>query len=101
MRRFYGNLKTLRKGTGWKFRANTNVPAPFDVYWQMVKSGAKAARANQRHGGFDQGAVERGPWLRYESTAVCSGNHNLRFWDSSTETFIDGCAPIAHMTAPN
>ena len=32
---------------------------------------------------------------------VCSGNHNLRFWEASIETFIDGCAPIAHMAATN
>lgn len=31
----------------------------------------------------------------------CSGNHNVRFWEASIETFINGCAPIARMAEPD
>jgi hypothetical protein len=29
--------------------------------------------------------------------ADCSGNHNVRFWEASIETFIGGCASIAQI----
>ncbi|ALX11997.1 hypothetical protein P350_10805 [Burkholderia cepacia JBK9] len=74
--RFYSDSEPLRKGADLTFEASTDVPAPFDVYWQVVNSGAEAAHANQLRGGFDQGAVERGSVVRHESTAY-AGSHTI------------------------
>ncbi|MDY7508800.1 nucleotidyltransferase [Ralstonia wenshanensis] len=74
--RFYSDSQPLRKGASLNFEASTDVPAPFDVYWQIVNSGAEAARSNQLRGGFDRGAVERGSATRQESAAY-TGSHTI------------------------
>lgn len=74
--RFYSDSEPLRKGASVTFEATTDVPAPFDVYWQVVNSGSEATLANQLRGGFDQGAVERGSVVRHESTAY-GGSHTI------------------------
>lgn len=74
--RFFSDSRPLRKGASLTFEANTDVPAPFDVYWQVVNSGAEAARANQLRGEFDRGAVERGSVVRHESTTY-AGSHTI------------------------
>ena len=40
----------LLKGKDLKFKLNTNVPAPFDVYWQVVNTGQEAANVGQLRG---------------------------------------------------
>ncbi len=40
----------LRKHYDLLFRAETNVPKPFDVYWQVVNTGAEAENAGQLRG---------------------------------------------------
>lgn len=64
----------------WKeltFEARTNVPAPFDVYWQVVNSGPQAeAVAGGLRGGFDRGVVERGDIKRVETTEY-AGTHTI------------------------
>lgn len=74
--RFYSDSQPLRKGAGLTFEAITDVPTPFDVYWQVVNTGSEAARANGLRGGFDRGLIERGTPLRRESTAY-SGTHTI------------------------
>jgi hypothetical protein len=74
--RFYSDSDPLRKGASLTFEMSTDVPAPYDVYWQIVNSGFEATRANQLRGGFDLGAVERGSVVRHESTAY-SGSHTI------------------------
>ncbi|MEM5316516.1 nucleotidyltransferase [Paraburkholderia sp. JHI869] len=74
--RFYSDSDPLRKGASLTFEMSTDVPAPFEVYWQVVNSGLEATRANQLRGGFDLGAVERGSVVRHEST-LYSGSHTI------------------------
>ncbi|MCG9124886.1 nucleotidyltransferase [Laribacter hongkongensis] len=74
--RFYNDSQPLRKGASLNFEADTDIPAPYDVYWQVVNSGVEAAGANQLRGGFDRGAVERGSVVRKESTAY-AGSHTI------------------------
>ncbi len=40
----------LMKGKKLKFKAKTNVPAPYDVYWQVVNTGREAVNAGQLRG---------------------------------------------------
>lgn len=52
-----------------RFDARTNAPAPYDVKWQVVNTGAEAAAAGaaQLRGGFDDGEGQSG-LVRWEST---------------------------------
>lgn len=67
----------LGKGKELSFEASTNVPAPFDVYWQVVNSGSEAeAVPGGLRGGFDRGIVERGSIKRVEHTKY-TGIHTI------------------------
>jgi hypothetical protein len=74
--RFYSDSQALMKGADLTFEARTDVPAPFDVYWQVVNTGSEATRANGLRGGFDRGVVERGTVMRREATAY-TGSHTI------------------------
>lgn len=59
------------------FHAQTDVPSPFRVYWQVVNTGDEAHGARGLRGGFDEGAViERGRLTRRE-TALYRGVHSI------------------------
>lgn len=66
----------VRKGSELKFYGRTNVPHPYEVYWQVVNTGEEAARANGLRGGFDVGAVYSGKLIRKE-VASYSGWHSI------------------------
>jgi hypothetical protein len=69
----------LAKGKELTFEAATNVPAPFDVYWQVVNSGPEAEAVPGGlglRGGFDQGVVERGSIKKVEQTGY-AGTHTI------------------------
>jgi hypothetical protein len=68
--------EAVRKGAELKFYGKTNVPAPYEVYWQVVKTGSKADAARGLRGGFDQGSVLSGKIQRKES-AKYSGVHSI------------------------
>ena len=74
--RFYSDATSLRKGMRLTFEAHTDVPAPYDVYWQVVNSGPEASQANCLRGGFDKGNVGRGTLVYHDSTAY-AGAHTL------------------------
>jgi hypothetical protein len=74
--RFYSDSRAFRKGASLTFEATTDVPGPFDVYWQVVNTGQEAANANGLRGGFDRGSVDRGSVMRREST-LYSGAHTI------------------------
>jgi hypothetical protein len=74
--RFKNDSPPLRKNASLTFRARTDIPAPFDVYWQVVNSGAEAAQANGLRGGFDVGSVDRGAIVRREGTEY-AGAHTI------------------------
>lgn len=70
------NGPALPKKAGLRFEAGTDVPEPFNVYWQVVNTGAEAERAGGLRGGFDQGVIERGTITRSESTEY-TGTHTI------------------------
>lgn len=64
------------KGAALKFEAATNIPPPYEVYWQVVNTGNEATAAGQLRGGFDKGTVERGSITHREATGY-SGAHTI------------------------
>lgn len=76
-RRFYHDGAPLPKNASLLFRAVTDVPAPYDVHWQVVNTGSEAAAVpGGLRGGFDAGTVERGFITKKESTSY-SGTHTI------------------------
>jgi hypothetical protein len=76
-RRFYHDGAPLPKNASLLFRAVTDVPAPYDVHWQVVNTGSEAAAVpGGLRGGFDTGTVERGAITKKESTSY-SGTHTI------------------------
>jgi hypothetical protein len=64
----------LPKGVALTFEAETNVPRPYKVRWQVVNTGAEAHRAKQLRGGFYNGDFSRDGLIRHEKTRY-SGTH--------------------------
>lgn len=73
---FTSNGRPLPKGTDLTFRAQTDVPAPFTVYWQIVNSGVEAERAGDLRGDFTVGTVYSGGSTHKEATRY-SGSHTI------------------------
>lgn len=73
---FHSNGQPLMKGASLKFEATTNIPAPYEVYWQVVNTGDEAASAGQLRGDFDKGLVERGSINHREQTGY-KGTHTI------------------------
>lgn len=73
---FANNGEPLPKHATLWFRAKTNTPKPFDVYWQVVNTGSDAIRAEGLRGGFDKGQIEKGRLKKKEST-LYSGSHSI------------------------
>lgn len=66
----------VRKGAELRFYGRTNVPHPYEVFWQVVNTGEDATRANGLRGGFDVGSVYSGKLMRKEDTKY-SGAHSI------------------------
>lgn len=66
----------LPKQASLTFKANTNVPQPYDVYWQVVNTGREAEAASGLRGGFDKGEITTGKLTRREST-LYTGRHSI------------------------
>ena len=71
-RPFYFNTDSspLPKHFSLRFEATTNVPQPFDVYWQVVNTGEEARRANCLRGTFYNGSG-----LVHTETTLYRGMH--------------------------
>jgi hypothetical protein len=74
--RFKSDAAPLLKNASLVFKAETNVPPPYDVYWQVVNTGSEAAAARGLRGEFEAGAIDRGTIMRRESTSY-SGSHTI------------------------
>ena len=74
--RNFSDGSPLPKHCSLRFEAETNVPKPYKVYWQVVNTGREAANANGLRGGFDEGIVSVGKLTRDESTSY-SGTHSI------------------------
>lgn len=69
------NDEELPKGMRLDFHAQTNVPKPFDVYWQIVNTGTEAAMNGQLRGGFEPAkSAGAGGLFRREDTKY-KGRH--------------------------
>lgn len=73
---FKSDAAPLRKGAKLVFRAETNVPQPYEIYWQVVNTGVEAAAIGCLRGGFDAGSVDRGSIVRREHTGY-TGSHTI------------------------
>jgi hypothetical protein len=62
----------LAKGMDHLFTNATNVPAPYEVHWQVVNTGQEAARAQQLRGGF------YGDSSRHYETTSYRGRHAIQ-----------------------
>lgn len=69
--------RPVPKSYGIRFRAETNAPAPYEVKWQIVNTGAEAVAAGreQLRGGFEDGEGALGT-VKRESTAYL-GTHTI------------------------
>lgn len=66
----------LPKNCDLRFEATTNVPPPFQVFWQVVNTGQQARDGQGLRGGFDLGNIENGKLKRSESTRY-RGTHTI------------------------
>lgn len=73
---FYSAGTPLPRGASLTFVANTDVPKPFKIYWQIVNTGDAAARAKKLRGGFEEATVTTGTLIRRE-TASYRGSHTI------------------------
>ncbi|WP_313168284.1 nucleotidyltransferase [Massilia oculi] len=74
--RLFSDGAALAKLTTVEFTAKTDVPQPYDVYWQIVNTGTDAARSGKLRGDFDQGTIVRGEIFHTEDAAY-SGTHSI------------------------
>ncbi|MDP9910587.1 hypothetical protein J2W27_002699 [Variovorax boronicumulans] len=74
--RLQSDSQPLMKGASLIFKGKTDIPAPFDVHWQVVNTGPEAAAAGKLRGGFDEGSVSRGS-ISHSESADYSGAHTI------------------------
>lgn len=70
------NGPALSKHCDLQFEARTDVPRPYDVYWQIVNTGNEAREANGLRGTFEAMRTETGHLKKKESTEYC-GTHSI------------------------
>ncbi|AHX13370.1 hypothetical protein CH75_09225 [Dyella jiangningensis] len=63
-------------GSQLVFTAGTNVPPPYEVYWQIINTGVEAIRARDLRGRFENAKASHGHLVRRE-TAVYRGIHSV------------------------
>lgn len=73
---FTSDGSALPKHASLRFEADTNVPKPYKVYWQVVNTGREAESARGLRGGFDEGVITAGKLTRKEST-LYTGKHSI------------------------
>lgn len=65
----------LPKGHDLMFYADTNTPAPFDVYWQIVNTGREASDKGQLRGSILQSKSAGVGGLRQKEATAYTGSH--------------------------
>jgi hypothetical protein len=73
---FLNDGPPVMKGSKLRFVAQTDVPKPYKVFWQVVNTGQAATAARQLRGGFEEMSVEAGH-LTKEETAKYGGSHSV------------------------
>lgn len=79
-----------------KFTASTNVPPPYEVFWQVVNTGTVARQAGGLRGGFDKGSSGMYGEVRWEPTAY-RGTHFMEAFVVKNGTLVarSGQVPVA------
>ena len=73
---YASNGSALTKHASLRFEADTNVPKPYKVYWQVVNTGREAEGAGGLRGGFNEGIITAGKLKRKENT-LYTGKHSI------------------------
>ena len=66
----------LPKEAKLTFEASTNIPQPYEVFWQVVNTGREAEEEDGLRGGFDKDTVTNGKLVRRETTRY-TGQHSI------------------------
>jgi hypothetical protein len=67
--------RPVPKRIGLRFEVKTNVPPPYQVFWQVVNTGVEAVAAKGLRGGFDRSEADR-EGVRWETTSY-TGTHSI------------------------
>lgn len=73
---YYNDGLALPKRVSLRFEAETNVPKPYKIYWQVVNTGREAEDAGGLRGGFDEDVIATGKLTRKESS-LYTGRHSI------------------------
>lgn len=76
-----------------RFEARTDIPHPYEVFWQVVNTGQEARNANQLRGGFYDGATYKGARQWRESTAY-TGQHWVECFIIKSERVVARSGPF-------
>jgi hypothetical protein len=75
------------------FEAKTDIPHPYQVFWQVVNTGQEARIANQLRGGFYDGATFKGARQWREATAY-TGQHWVECFIIKNERVVAQSGPF-------
>ena len=67
----------LPKHQSLRFLAETGVPRPFEVYWQVVNTGDEALQAGGERGGFDISKTAGVGGLHQNEVTLYTGSHSI------------------------
>ena len=68
--------EALPRGGSIRFEAVTDVPTPYNVFWQIVNTGSSAAEAGDLRGNFEETSIAHG-WLVRKETTKYTGVHSI------------------------
>lgn len=74
--RYRSGDKPIPKNSNLRFRAKTNVPKPYEVFWQVTNTGPEATMDQSLRGEIDTVRTEAGGLIRKESTSY-AGSHSI------------------------
>ena len=85
---FQSNCAPLPKGCNLSFLAKTDVPEPYDVYWQVVNTGEEASKVDNLRGKiFPAKAVGKGGLIQDEATKY-TGTHWIECFSVKNSTCV-------------
>lgn len=92
-RSFEDNGAALPKNCDLIFEAVTNIPEPYEVYWQVVNTGKDAVNGSGLRGGIERGNYELGKLRKKEETSY-RGSHTIECFLVSNETLLARSGPF-------
>jgi hypothetical protein len=75
LKQFSSDSRPMPKHCDLLFRAHTNVPAPFEVYWQVVNTGEEARLVKQLRGEMMRAKAAGAGGLKHKESTLYSGMH--------------------------